>query len=112
MDFREWPCGRDGYEKSPPEAHSERRSVEITQPTSEGFDIEHLTVTIVAARRAGNVRGHFAATLGAALEDRCAPAVRATAHFLAAFGLATLWNGHGLALILGLILEVLEDVES
>ena len=58
------------------------------------------------------MRGHLAAALGAAFEDRCTPAVRATAHFLTAFGLAALWNGHGLALILGLILEVLEGVEG
>ena len=76
---------------------SGRRSSECRKRRSQGFDIEHLAVTVVAARRAGDVRRHLAAALGAAFEDRCAPAVGATTHFLTAFGLAALWNGHGLA---------------
>jgi hypothetical protein len=71
----------------------------ITRAASERFDIEHLTIAIVAAGWAGDVRWHFAAALGAILEDGCMPTLRATAHFLTAFGLAALWNGHGLALV-------------
>jgi len=59
------------------------------------LDIKHLTSAVISAGWAGDVRWHFAAALWAALEDRCAPAVCATAHFLTAFGLAALWNGHG-----------------
>jgi hypothetical protein len=66
---------------------------------SECFDFEHLAVTVISAGRAGDVRRHFAAALGAVLEDRCAPTLRATAHFLTAFGLAALWNGHGLEVV-------------
>jgi len=64
-----------------------------------GFDVEHLTVTIITAGWAGDVRGHFAAALRATLEDRRTPTLRATAHFLTAFGLAALWNGHGLTVV-------------
>jgi len=63
--------------------------------SSAHFDIEHLAVAIISAGRTGDVRGHAAATLWAAFEDGCAPAVCATAHFLTAFGLAALWYGHG-----------------
>jgi hypothetical protein len=69
---------------------------ETMRAASECFDIEHLAVTIIAAGRAGNVRRHLAPTLRATLEDRRAPALGATTHFLTAFGLAALWNGHGL----------------
>jgi hypothetical protein len=62
---------------------------------SQCFDIEHLAVTVVATGWAGDVRWHLAATFWAALEDRCTPALCATAHFLTAFGLAALWYGHG-----------------
>jgi len=63
------------------------------------FDIEHFAVTIVATGWACDVRWHLAAALGAALEDRCTPTLRATAHFLTAFGLAALWYGHGLVFV-------------
>ena len=72
---------------------------ESTLPASESFDVEHLTVAVVTARRAGDVRWHPAAALGAALEDRCAPAGSAAAHFLAAFGLAAFWYGHGRSVV-------------
>jgi len=63
------------------------------------LDIEHLAVTVVATGWACNVRRHLAAALGAALEDWCTPTLRATAHFLTAFGLAALWYGHGLVFV-------------
>jgi hypothetical protein len=72
---------------------------EITRNESKCFHLDHLTVAIVAARRTSNVRWHFAAALGAALEDRGTPTRGATAHFLTAFGLAALWNGHSLELV-------------
>jgi hypothetical protein len=71
----------------------------IGREASESLDIEHLTVAVITTGRAGNVRRHLAAALGAALEDRCTPTLGATAHFLTAFGLAALWNGHGLELV-------------
>jgi hypothetical protein len=64
-----------------------------------GFDIEHLSVAIITAGWAGDVRGHFAAAFRAVLEDGSTPTVRTTTHFLTAFGLAALWNGHDLALV-------------
>lgn len=78
---------------------------------SQHLHIQNLPLAIIAAGWTGDVRWNLAATLGAAFEDRRTPAGCATAHFLAAFGLAALWNGHGIALVLGLILEVLECVE-
>lgn len=64
-------------------------------PSSESFHVEDLAIAVVTARWASDVRRHLAATFRAALEDRGTPAGRATAHFLAAFGLAAFWYGHG-----------------
>ena len=86
-----------------------RRSSKFIRTQSECFDIKHLTVTVVTARRASDVRWHFTATFRAAFEDRCTPAIGATAHFLTAFGLATLWNSHGLEISLKFVLEVIES---
>ena len=72
---------------------------ESTLPASESFDVEHLAIAIIPAGRASDVRRHFAAALGAALEDRCTPAGSAAAHFLAAFGLAAFWYGHGRSVV-------------
>jgi hypothetical protein len=85
--------------KSPPAVMAGRRFWRNPALASECFDFEHLAVTVISAGRAGDVRRHFAAALGAVLEDRCAPTLRATAHFLTAFGLAALWNGHGLEVV-------------
>lgn len=84
-----------------PDSRRMKRAVadpeKLSEPGSESLDIEHLAVAIISARRASDVRWHFAAAFGAILEDGCTPALCATAHFLTAFGLAALWNGHGLA---------------
>ena len=86
---------------------------EITLAASQcGFDIQHLPVTIVTAGWTCDVRRHLAAAFGAVLENRGMPTFRTTAHFLSAFGLAALWYGHGFAIGLGLILEVLEMVQG
>lgn len=77
----------------------------------ESLDFEHLPTAIVSTRGAGDVRRHVRAALRAALEDGCTPASCATAHFLAAFGLASFWYCHGFV-SLSFVLEVLEDVES
>jgi len=79
------------------ERRSDARAGVVLGLGLERLDIEHLTVAIVAAGRASDVRWHFAAAFGAIFKDRCTPALGATAHFLTAFGLAALWNGHGLA---------------
>ena len=72
---------------------------ESTARDSESLDVKHLAIAIVAAGRACDVRRHSAAALRAALEDRCTPAGSAAAHFLAAFGLAAFWYGHGRSLV-------------
>jgi hypothetical protein len=96
-----WKCGyamraAKQYEKLPPRDFPGGNEISAkTLPASECFDFEHLTATVATAGRAGDVRRHLAAALGAALEDRCTPAGSATAHFLTAFGLAALWYGHG-----------------
>jgi len=71
----------------------------MTKAGSTDLDVEHLTVAVVATGGTRDVRRHLAAALRATLEDRCTPTLGATAHFLTAFGLAALWNGHGLGVV-------------
>lgn len=75
----------NNYEKSPPRACPGGNTMICTSSGSESFDIEHLAIAVVATGWAGDVRWHATAALRAALEDRCAPASGATAHFLTAF---------------------------
>jgi len=83
------------YPKGWNEQRSARKNFSVTG--SKSLDIKHLAIAVIATGRASDVRWHFAAAFGAILEDGCTPALCATAHFLTAFGLAALWNGHGLA---------------
>jgi len=55
---------------------------------------DHLTTTIVAAARAGDMAGDGGAAFWAALECGCLPAVCALTHALAALGLSALRIGH------------------
>jgi hypothetical protein len=74
-------------------------SLEIKHAASLCFDNDHLSVAIIPAGRAGDVRGHFTAAVRAVFKERSTPTVCTTAHFLTTFGLAALWNGHGLTLV-------------
>ena len=56
---------------------------------------ENLAAAVSSAGRAGDVGWDGCTAIGAGTKDRCFPAVRAAAHFLAAFGLTAFWYGHG-----------------
>jgi hypothetical protein len=71
------------------------------------LDIEHLTISIVAAGRAGNVGGDGCAAGGAGLKQRSAPALGALPLFLHHFGFSALGTGHG-----SVAFEILKLVES
>ena len=55
---------------------------------------DHLTTTVVAAARAGDMAGDGGAAFWAALECGCLPAVCALTHALAALGLSARRIGH------------------
>ena len=55
---------------------------------------DHLTTTVVAAARAGDMSWDGGAAFRAALEGGCLPAVCALTHALAALGLSALRIGH------------------
>jgi hypothetical protein len=60
----------------------------------QGVYNQNLTVFVVSARWASDVRWHFRSTFWAGFQQWCTPAIGATTHFLAALGLTAFRYGH------------------
>ena len=79
------------------ENHSGRNpspDLEIRTGSGPGLNVQNLTVTVIAAGRAGDMAGLGCATGATGAELRSLPAVRTTTALLAADGLSALRDGH------------------
>ena len=91
------PTPNHGKRKNPAEGEARRGWKEFRGGKGSAFasDLaDHLTATVVAAARAGDMAGDGGAAFWAALECGCLPAVCALTHALAALGLSALRIGH------------------
>ena len=74
--------------------------------------VKNLTFTVESTGRARNVAGDTAATLGAGLKQRFAPAIGTPAHALLHFRGSAFGHCHGEMGRLGLVLGVFQPVEG